>query len=217
MAIGLGSIAFGAQAFVVDFETIPELSVGPALFEDAGPVQEISVGDVIFDGGVVLGLPTFFPASPFGTAPNVYGTANHPSGRAVGDPSLSPYLSIDIDPGASTTTVEGLLFNGMIRDADYRIEAFAGAAIVDVVTFSSLAPNTAGGFELFRLSSDSAPITSILFTPDLSDGEWDYVIDTIAFNESLAHMIPQPGVVALFSLVFLVFVARRQNAQPALS
>ena len=205
-----------AWAAIVDFENNPTLATGASLFSNAGPAQTISVegGDIIFNGGVVLGFATNLPASPFGTVPNIYGTANHPSGNAVGDSSLASSLSIDISNTFGLTTVEGLLFNGMIRQASYTIEAFAGTTLLDSVSFIDLADNLSGGFDVFKLDSGGQAITSVIFTPDLADGEWDFFIDTIAFNEPIENaVVPIPGAVWLFGsgLIGLIGVRKKSS------
>jgi hypothetical protein len=202
-AIILGGIAgFSEIAFstVVDFETIPTVANAPQTFGRAGPAQTIEVeGGLTFKGGVVLGLPTFLPETPFATAPNYYATANHPSGGVVGDPTLSSSLSIDIDSSFGATTIEGLLLNGLNRPGNYTIEAFSNGTLVDSVSLDNLTANLANGFDVFKLDSNGLPITSVLFSPDLLDGEWDYFIDTIAINESIVTPVPIPAGIWLFA------------------
>jgi len=200
-AIAYSDIALSA---IVNFETTPVIPIASRTFGRAGPAQTIDVnGTLTFSGGVVLGLPTFLPVTPFSTPPNLYGTANHPSGRVIGHPTLRSSLSIDLASSIEATTIEGLLFNGLNRSGSYTIEAFSNEQLVDSLTLNDLAPNLSTGFELFRLDSNGLPITSVLFTPDLSDGEWDYFIDTIAINESLMKpddiVVPIPSMIWLFA------------------
>ena len=193
---GFSEIAFST---IVDFETTPVISNAPQSFGRAGPAQTIVVdSDLTFNGGVVLGLPTFTPTTPFATSPNFYATANHPSGGIVGDPSLSATLSIDIAPSVDATTIEGLLLNGLNRPGSYTIEAFSNGTLVDSTSLDNLTENSSNGFDLFRLDSNGLPITSVLFSPDLINGEWDYFIDTIAINESITA-IPIPAGIWLFA------------------
>lgn len=195
-AIGFSEIAFSS---IVDFEITPIISNASRTFGRAGPAQTIEVeGGVTFSGGVVIGLPTFLLESPFATSPNYYATANHPSGGVVGDPSLSSALSIDIAPSFGATTIEGLLLNGLNRSGSYTIEAFSNGALVDSVSLDNLSPNLSSGFDVFRLDSNGLSITSVLFSPDLIDGEWDYFIDTIAINESIITAVPLPAGIWLF-------------------
>src|ERR1051326_8784089 len=65
---------------VVDFETVPTLSVGPSIYVAVPHEQTIVTTPATFSGGVVLRFATFFPAISFATAPNVYGTADFGNG-----------------------------------------------------------------------------------------------------------------------------------------
>jgi hypothetical protein len=185
-----------ASALIIDFETVPSLPTGPNRFADAGPAQIITVGGVTVSGGVVLGLPAFLPATPFGTPPNLYGTANHPSGGAVAGSTLQSTITIAISPGAST--VEGLLFNGLIAADSFLIEAFSGAAVVDSLSLLNLPANISNGFSVFRLSSSGPAIDRVTIQPDLGGlwpGEWDYFIDTLAIAEPIENVnrAPEPA------------------------
>jgi hypothetical protein len=194
---GFSEIAF---ATVVDFETTPIITNAPNSFGRAGPAQTIEVdSDLTFNGGVIIGLPTFLPTTPFATPPNFYATAYHPSGGIVGDPSLNSTISIDITPSFGATTIEGLLLNGLNRPGSYTIEAFSNGTLVDSVSIDNLTENLSSGFDVFRLDSNGLPITSVLFSPDLINGEWDYFIDTIAINESLETVVPIPAGIWLFA------------------
>jgi hypothetical protein len=195
-AAGFSEIAFST---VVDFETTPFISSAPKSFGRAGPAQTIEIDDnLTFNGGVVLGLPTFLPTTPFATSPNYYATANHPSGGVVGDPSLNASISIDIAPSFGATTIEGLLLNGLNRSGIYTIEAFSNGELVDSASLDNLTANLSSGFDVFRLDSNGQPITSVLFSPDLINGEWNYFIDTIAINESILTAVPIPAGIWLF-------------------
>lgn len=185
-----------ASALIIDFETAPSLATGPNLFASAGPVQVITVGGVTVSGGVVLGLPSFLPATPFGTPPNLYGTANHPNGGVAADPTLQSTITIAINPGAST--VEGLLFNGLIATDSFLIEAFSGATLVDNLSLLNLPANLSNGFSVFRLSSSGPAIDRVTIQPDLAGlwpGEWDYFIDTLAIAEPIENVnrAPEPA------------------------
>ncbi len=195
-AIGFSDIA---SSSVVNFETTPEISNASHSFGRAGPAQTIEVeGGVTFTGGVVISLPTLSPESSFATSPNYYATANHPSGGVIGDPSLSSTLSIDIPSSFGATTIEGLLLNGLNRSGSYTIEAFSDGVLVDSASLNNLSPNLSGGFDVFSLDSNGLSFTSVLFSPDLIDGEWDYFIDTISINESIVTAVPLPASVWLF-------------------
>ena len=205
-----GAVAFSEFAIsasvIVDFETTPTITNAPRTFGRAGPAQTIEVDGVLtFKGGVVLRFPTFLPTTPFFTTPNFYATANHPSGRVIGHPTLSSTLSIDIASSFGATSVEGLLLNGLNRPGNYTIEAFSNGTLVDSVFLNDLTPNLSNGFDVFRLDSHGQPITLVLFSPDLLDGEWDYFIDTIAINEPTAidepivNIVPIPASIWLFA------------------
>ena len=208
VAVGFSEIAFSA---VVDFETMPEISNAPSSFGRAGSAQTIEVeGGLIFTGGVVIGLPTFLPDSDFATSPNYYATANHPSGGVVGDPSLSASISIDIPSSFGATTIEGLLLNGLNRSGSYTIDAFADGELVDSVSLNNLSPNLSSGFDVFKLDSNGISITSVLFSPDLVDGEWDYFIDTVAINESIVTAVPLPASIWMFVTGVVGFIGLRK-------
>ena len=204
-----------AHAVIVDFETTPALAIGPSIFADAGPAQTITVGGITFSGGVVLGLPTFLPATPFATTPNLYGAANHPSGGAVGDPSLQPTLSITLDPAVGATTVEGVLFNGLIGLDSFLVEAFSGGSLVDAVALNDLPANLANGFDVFRLDSGGPIIDLVTIAADLSGvfpDEWDFFIDTVAINEPIENVlvdVAEPPVLALLGLGLAMLVMAR--------
>lgn len=210
--------AFSASAVIINFETTPSILTGPSLFSAAGPAQDITVGGITVSGGVVLGFPTNFPAAPFGTAPNVYGTANHPAGGAVGDSSLLSTISINIDPGLSITTVEGLLFNGLIGQDTYNITAFSSSVAVDTVSFVDLPANLSSGFGVFRLNSGGAAIDLVTISTDLGgvfSGEWDFIIDTLAIGEPIENsVVPVPPALYLFGsgILGLVGIAKRRKS-----
>jgi len=194
-AIGVALAAEPASAIIIDFEETPMLPEGASTFASAGPAQNISVDGVTFSGGVVLGDPTFLPATPLATTPNLYSTANHPSGDAVGDPSLLSTLSIAIDPLLEATTVEGLLFNGLIDTDTFVIEAFSQGMLVDSVTLANLPSNENQGFDVFRLDSEDLAIDSVTIAADLSGplpNEWDFFIDTVAIGEPIENIIEEP-------------------------
>ncbi len=204
----LTSILFGflvlseavfSQPLVIDFEKSPEVVRAAKTFGRAGPAQSITIEDgITLDGGVVLGLPSFTPTTAFSSSPNLYGTANHPSGRVIGHPSLDSSLSIQIVESIGATSIEGLLVNGLNRSGSYIIEAFSNETLVDSVSLDNLAPNPTNGFADFKLETDSQPITLIQFSPDLIDGEWDYFIDTITIYSPSNSAVPIPAGIWLF-------------------
>jgi hypothetical protein len=74
-----------------------------------------------------------------------------------------------------------------------------------------LSPNSSSGFDIFSLDSKGLPITSVIFSPDLADGEWDYFIDTIAINEPIANAVPLPASIWLFASSIASFFGIRKK------
>jgi PEP-CTERM motif len=180
-ALTLGS-AQAATAFV-DFESTPNLPQGPSIFIAVPGIQTIDAGPATFDGGVVLGLATFFPAISFASSPNVYGTAdfgNH----------LSRTLSIDINPGFITTQVSFALFNGETFSQSYTARAFDGNALVASQTLANVAPNFNSGYGIIDLQA--ANITRVTIDADGAPAAFDFLIDDVAFNQSLTSVITTP-------------------------
>jgi hypothetical protein len=173
--------AVGAGAEVIDFETTPMLPLAPSTFVEAGATQTIDVpGLATVSGGVVLGFPTNFPAVDFATEPNVYGTA---SPGLEGDPSLLATTTIDLDPGAQATLVEGLVLNGMTVEETFTVEAFGPSGLLDTLVLADVPPNFSAGFQTFSFTGD--PITRVTIEPGLATADWDYFVDSIAINESI--------------------------------
>lgn len=215
----LASLQEPAFALVVNFETVPTIPTGPDTFNAAGPAQTIDVNGVVtFSGGVVLGFPIFLPASPFSTAPNVYGTANAPSIGVAADPSLTPTISVSISTILGATTFEGLLFNGFTQPVSYTIDAYSGSNVVDSVFLPNLESNLSSGFTEFRLSSGGPSITSVLFNPDTTgtSGQWDYFIDTIAINQPI-ETVPLPASAVLFATGLMGWAGIRRLGSPSIA
>jgi hypothetical protein len=215
VVIVLASSYEPALALIVNFESVPTLSTGPSLFSQAGAAQTVNVnGAVTFSGGVVVGFPTNFPASPFSTPPNVYGTGSPITGA---DRSLSSSINMSIDPSFGAKTIQGLLFNGWNLPVSYTVSAFSGTTLVDSMSLPNLPSNLSSGFSVFRLNSSGPAVTSVRFNPDLSGfalGQWDYVIDTIAINEPIENVapVPVPAAIWLFGsgMIGILAIARRQ-------
>ncbi len=168
---------------VVNFDNLP---TGPSLF--GGPEQTITpvAGVATFSGGQVLGDASNFPAIIYATAPNVYGTTDL-------DASLSSTLTISIDPSFIADEVSFALFNGEISTRSYVVDAYSGATLVGTQSFTNLPSNGASGYGLVDLLASD--ITKVTITPtDISS--WDFVIDTVAFNESVdtaVNPVPEPS------------------------
>jgi hypothetical protein len=181
----LFALAANASTILVNFETLPVLPTGPSTFAAAGPAQTIIVPNVAtFTGGVVLGNETNLPAQSFGTAPNVYGTADFGT-------SLSSTLTITISSLFPTTEVSFPLFNGETSAQSYVVTAFNGATIVATQNLLNLPSNGSSGFGIVDLTA--ANITSVTITPTVTSS-WDFSIDSIALNEPVQQAFgPEPA------------------------
>ncbi len=181
------TIALSASAAslptLIDFEKIPPIPTQPSLFSLAGPEQTITVpGVATISGGVVLGNATNFPAESFATAPNAYGTSNIVAGSAL--PST---LTISIDPAYSATEVSFPVFNGFTVSRSYIATAYNGTSVVGTRTLSELPANTNSGFTTVDFLAPN--ITAVTLTP-ADTSSFDFVIDSIALNESVQQALP---------------------------
>lgn len=233
LAVG-AALAFphAASALIVDFEHLPALATGPSLFANAGNPKAVNVQGLSFNGGVVLGFPTFFPASPFSTKPNVYGTAYAPA-QGITNKSFTPELRIEIDSDRGAKRVEGLLFNGLTTEDNFVVKAFSGGKEVDKQNFDMLPSNISEGFAEFRLKSGGPSIDLVTIMADTTSGafkgQWDFLIDTIAVGEPIENIlngnggggnggvqpIPVPAALPLFASALAgmgVFGWRRRKA-----
>ncbi len=165
----------GAASAAVDLVTFDQLAQGPSTFAAAGAQQTITTTPATFTGGVVLGFATYFPAISYATAPNVYGTANFGVG-------LARTLNINIDPGFTATEVGFALFNGETFNQSYSVTAYDGASSVAAVTIGNLAPNFNSGYALVDLKASNITRVEVAALGGLS--VWDFLIDTVAFNQS---------------------------------
>ena len=173
---------------VVNFDP-PGTPQGPSIYVAVPGPQTIATTPATFSGGVALGFATFFPAIAFATIPNVYGTAdfgNH----------LSNALTIAIDPAFTTTEVSFALFNGETFNQSYTIDAFNGADLVGSQTLTNVAPNFNSGYGLVDLVALGG-ITKVTIVPTGTPVVWDFLIDTVAFNQSITSIVnpPPPPVV----------------------
>jgi hypothetical protein len=175
------SPARGAVA-LVDFETTPALSTGPSIYVAVPGPQTIVTAPATFSGGVVLGFATFFPAISFATVPNVYGTADFGN-------RLSETLNMAIDPAFTATEVSFALFNGEVFNQSYAINGFNGTTLVASQTLNSIVPNFNSGYGLVDLVA-AGGITSVTVAPVGAPSSWDFLVDTVAFNENITNVIP---------------------------
>jgi hypothetical protein len=185
---------------LVDFETVPVLAPGPSTF--GGAAQTVVVpGVATFTGGTVLGFATNFPAIGFATIPNVYGTANGVAGYLE-------TLTITTDPINTVTEVSFPIFNGENFIQSYVATAFNGASQVAQQTFLNLPTNFNSGFAIVDLLAPN--ITSVTITPVGAPASFDFLIDSVAFNESVEQAFNAPEPVSfclvgagLFGVVWL--------------
>ncbi len=173
-----------ATTAVVDFENSPTLATGPSIYVAVPGPQTISSSPATFSGGVVLGFATFFPAISFATPPNVYGTADFGNG-------LPEQLTIDVNPAFPTTEVSFALFNGETFSQTYTVNAFNGSSLVASQTLTNIAPNYNSGYAIADLIN-AGGITRVTVVPTGLPSAWDFLIDTVAFNQSITSVITSP-------------------------
>ena len=183
LAIGcLGAAPVHAAVALVTFDP-PATAQGPSIFVAVPGPQTIVTAPATFSGGVVLGFATFFPAISFATVPNVYGTADFGNGLATS-------LNIAITPGFTTTEVSFALFNGETFNQTYQVDAFDGANLVASQTLTNIAPNFNSGYGLIDLIAPN--ITSVAIAPTSRPSTFDFLIDTVTFNQSITNVINIP-------------------------
>jgi len=168
---------------LVNFDP-PGSSQGPSIYVAVPGPQTIVTTPATFSGGVVLGFATFFPAISFATVPNVYGSADFGN-------NLSTALTITINPAFTTTEVSFALFNGETFNQSYTVNAFNGTTLAASQTLNNVAPNFNSGYGLIDLNSFGG-ITSVTIAPTGAPAVWDFLIDTVAFNQNITSVIPPP-------------------------
>jgi hypothetical protein len=165
-----------------------------------GP-QTINTDVASFNGGVVLGLATFFPAITFASSPNVYGTADFGNG-------LSHTLSIAMNGGATTKEVSFALFNGETFNQSYQITAYGtdGTSVIGTQIVQNIVPNWQSGYSIVDLKflsnpNDAANSTLLDFTSVKINainssnqaidkpGLFDFLIDDVAFGSNIASIL----------------------------
>jgi hypothetical protein len=157
-------------------------------------MQTINTTPATFSGGVILGLATNFPAIQFASGVNVYGTADF--GK-----NLSNTLSISTN--LPTTEVSFALFNGETFAQTYTINAFdVNSQLIGTQTITNIAPNWQSGYGLvdliFPTISDPASfqnISSVTINATnsgqpVNQGPWDFLIDSVAFNQNITSLYP---------------------------
>jgi hypothetical protein len=179
----LALIGTSAQAVtgLVDFDP-PGTPQGPSIYVAVPAAQTIVAPEAEFSGGVVLGLATFFPAIQFATGPNVYGTADFGNG-------LSTALTVNINPAFTTTEVSFALFNGETFNQTYLVNAYNGASLVASQTVANILPNFNSGYALVDVIA-SGGMTRLTIEAVNPPGAWDFLIDTVAFNQNIIDVFP---------------------------
>jgi hypothetical protein len=199
-----------AAPVTIDFENLPSLPTQPTNFAAAGAMQTYSQAGVFtISGGVALGNPTFLAAFPaHGTPPNLYGTAD------FADPSLQSTITLTFPAPEDVVSVTGVLFNGQTDTESYVVDAFSGATLVAVNTFTGMAANSStSAFGNISLSSVAAlPITSVtITTPNAALNGWDFFVDTITITPGTVA-VPAPiiggGLPVLIAVVGALFGAK---------
>jgi hypothetical protein len=209
--VALGFAAFllltGSASATVAVVTFDDLPTGPSTF--GSPAQTITTVPAVFTGGTVLGFAASFPQIVFATSPNVYGT--------VSGGIYSNTLTISVNTAFPTTEVSFPLFNGATTPVSYVVNAFNGASIVGTETFTNIPSNASQtGFAIADLIN-AGGITSVTIAPIDTTGFFDFLIDTIAFNESVQTAVnggvPEPSTWAMMILGFagIGFMAYRRK------
>lgn len=192
-AVALSLCGVAHAGTLVNFDNLPQ---GPSYFADAGPMQTITYpGVATFSGGVVLGLASAFPANIYASNPNQYGTSS------FGDASLQNALSISIAHGFAANEVSFALFNGETYGVSYDVDAYSGSTLVASEAFSNVSSNYGLGYVLPDLKASG--ITSVSIAPSVQGGNWDFLIDDVAFNESVQQAVNPSAVPEPSSLLLM--------------
>ena len=176
-----------AAVALINFDP-PGTPLGPSTYVAAGGQQTIATAPATFTGGVVLGFATFFPAISFATAPNVYGTADFGIG-------LAHTLDIAVDPAFATSEVSFALFNGETFAQSYVATAFDGSTQVASQSLFNIPANFNSGYATVDLIAPN--ITRISIAPIGAPSVWDFLIDTVAFNQNITqgvNSLPPPAI-----------------------
>ena len=190
--------AYALTQNLVTFDP-PTFSMGPSTYVAAGVAQHINTTPATFDGGVILGSATFFPAIVFASGTNVYGTAD------FGGHSLPNTLTIGInDPTNNITNqVSFALFNGETATQNYIVTTSFTDNTTATTQFNNIAPNWQSGYALVNLLFPSLQISKVSINvvndPATSNTNsfnnqngtiWDFLIDDVAFNQNIADIVP---------------------------
>jgi hypothetical protein len=213
--LALAALAGPAQAATtIDFDSI----AAPCCFgfvspnTGQGPLLTF-FGNVSINGGVVMenaawaGLAT--------TAPNLYGTSDF---LALADGSFLPgAITITFATPVAGVTLD--VINGFDA-ANFTLTAFdAGNGVIDADSMF-LTAFFSGPTSVGNATVSGSGIAKLTITTDQPEGDVDFAIDTIVFNDGPAkepavpeQQVPGPATLALLGLGLLVGggVARRRS------
>lgn len=186
MSVALASSDVESGRTLIDFENTPSL---PAA--EAGAEQDINVpGIATIRGGTVGSSFTHFPAASYATLPNSYWTASSKVNGVNADPSLQPEITIDVNPEFDVSEISFPLFNGMGTVTSYVVQAFSGTTLLENRVFQDVPPN----------DPDQGHVTVDIKQPDINKvtiatsgapaDQWDFIIDSIAFNGTVQQQVP---------------------------
>jgi PEP-CTERM motif len=217
LSLAVAALAFAqpARADIINFDTEPALPSQPNTFATAGSVQTYTkLGVYTITGGVVLGgdatlsmtpgdpvgLPAFAGnGGMFGSAPNLYGTADTGTGA---DPTLSSTIVLTLPSSANITSVAFTLFNGNSIAEDYHVSGIGGGAPFNL-DLGTLADVTDPLNSVVQASvSNPAGITEVdFFTPNFAADGWDFFVDDIMLTRTRGGPapVPEPSTLVLFA------------------
>jgi hypothetical protein len=193
--VGVIGITHNAKAEVINFDD-QGLS-GPSLFVNASPspqhldINVTGIGNVQFDGGVILTATAFLPANQT----SLYGTTDLVAGGM-----LNP-LTITFPSNITNFFLD--VYNGLTTDIEYQVSDNMGNSAL-----FTLVPNLNGGTTQIGFAAAGDHV----FVQSITPGNWDFFIDNIHFNEPLPQ-VPVPGTMLLLGsgLAALVAVRRKFN------
>jgi hypothetical protein len=187
LAAAMLFIASQALAATIDLED----RTGPSLFVDVNPFEpqqlQYNVGgaNVVIDGGVLLDEALNVPANQS----TIYGTACF-GGCSASD--LFNPLTVTFSKPIQNFFLD--VYNGWIVDVLYRVSDNNGNSD-DFL----LPPSLAGGHKLIGFAATGTVVNIQALTLG-SDGEFDFFIDNIHFDEPLPPLDPVPEPASLLLL-----------------
>jgi autotransporter-associated beta strand protein len=186
LALASANAAFAVTTSFVNFDDQPAALQSPV---SSDPAQTVVIpGVATFTGGVVGNLTANLDGA-YVTPPNAYGTAK----TGVGSPNptnpLQSALTIAIDPSYSVNQVSLPVFNGAPVVLSYQVNAYSGSTMVASQTLNNIPAFNAsdGSSDPDAAVADltASNITSVTIAPTtLPNGDWDFIIDSVAFNQT---------------------------------